>query len=142
MCEKHDEEGLNSMDGIYYALDGHLFASHDMETLILKTLQRLPKEVQEFVYENCSFKEIEPDSGHAFSMKKNRRLTWLILLGSQADESLIAHEIAHAWLGHHHALRYEIAGNCIPQEIAAWTAVKEWGWDVDKQIEDAGKLLD
>jgi hypothetical protein len=140
--QKDYEEWESSLEGIHYALDGCLFASDDMEILIVKTLHRLPKEVREFVYENCSFKEVDPEGGHAFSMKKNRQLKWLILLGSQVDESLIAHEIAHAWLGHHYPLSRATVQDCMPEEIAAWTAVKGWGWDIQTQIDRNQKLLD
>lgn len=70
---------------------------------------------------------------------KRSNRPWLIILGGKADESVVAHEIAHARLGH----KCDSYGNEIEiaekQETEACSLAKRWGFagrgtEVDPEI--------
>ncbi|MFX0194601.1 MAG: ImmA/IrrE family metallo-endopeptidase [Candidatus Hodarchaeota archaeon] len=95
---KRDWEYENSLEGIKDNL-GCLQVGHNLEVVIVKTLQNLPRKVRNFVYKNCAFTSIPEAGGQALCKQKIKR-PWLIILDYEADENTVAHEIAHAWLGH------------------------------------------
>lgn len=65
-------------------------------TRLVKTLARLPEEVYQFTLENVSF-----HAGQSQTLEvKELTKSCMIILKRTDSESLIAHEIAHAYLGH------------------------------------------
>jgi len=63
---------------------------------LLNTLARLPEEVYRFTLENVSF-----HAGQSQTLEvKDLTKSCMIILKRTDSESLIAHEIAHAYLGH------------------------------------------
>ena len=79
----------------YFVLDAQLPIV--LVSKIVKTLAKLPNEVQEFVDENVQFIE-----GRASTIRKKQIIekTFLIILRANNSEFTIAHEVAHAWLNH------------------------------------------
>lgn len=117
-------------------LDDLFYGGEDMEMLawIQSTLSKLPEEVAVFAIDQCRF--ISVGKGAAGLTLPGRigvdnaespLNVWIIVLdeniSSEHMESVIAHEIAHAWLGH------DRIGD-IPDdgEIVAANLTKEWGF--------------
>jgi hypothetical protein len=71
----------------------------DAEDTIRRTLGRLPAEVRDFALDQCVFASIGPElPAMAIQPPPGR---WVVLLSEgEPSESVVAHEIAHAWLGH------------------------------------------
>lgn len=63
---------------------------------IIKTLQKLPKDIYNFVLENVQFEEAMDCCLPIPEIKKN----FLVLVQKDASVCKIAHEIAHAYLKH------------------------------------------
>lgn len=132
---KQQEEWDNSLEGIRDQIRW-LWAKAELEEIIVKTVQRLPPEVRQFVYDKCSFHAINTDGGHALAIKANVHLDWIILLGEAADEAVVAHEIAHCVLGHRFPLDgFSTVEEVGPLEMAANYKAKEWGFDVQSMID-------
>ena len=66
-----------------------------MFSKIVKTLAKLPDDVQEFVFKNVQF-----IVGRASTIRKEQIIEkpFLIILRTNNSEFTIAHEVAHAWL--------------------------------------------
>lgn len=105
-----EETWESSPAGVRYSLGAGpimLGVSHEsIDTQITLTVAALPQEVREFVYEDCFFATVGAGiSGQVLPRAIDR---WLILLDAamlndyDEDEcrGVIAHEIAHAYLGH------------------------------------------
>jgi len=150
---------------IGYRLD--YFPPHgSLHTTVISTIRKLPKDVREFALENCFFFSMEEgvygriiSGAHGSNMrwKLLERLTdkeklrmlddfqhsWkiMILLRSETPEndieSVIAHEIAHAYLGHNEmdeieVEEREIEGLMVPVNIVEYEAYKQtltWGFE-------------
>jgi len=129
----------------------------DLRTIIIDTLQRLPRDVARFALEHCRFVSVGRATlgitlpGRVGTSSHHRQTSWRVipaylhrLLGiSDREEtsehiwiivldermafddvqSVIAHEIAHAWLGH------DRLGNP-PEDCEVQTArlVQQWGF--------------
>jgi len=89
---------LLCLEGIMDNLGG-LQVDRDLEFTIVKTLQKLPPRVRNYVYKNCAFTSIPKAGGQSLCRHKIKK-PWLIILSDKADENVVAHEIAHARLGH------------------------------------------
>jgi len=120
-------EWENSLEGVAYWL-GDLPFPESLETVTIQAVHRLPDAVREFVYYHCRFAS-EDDAGVTIRCVPQAGRPWLVTLGQGGvEESLIAHEIAHAWLGH----------ECDPQagelrltqrdEEAACDLTRQWGF--------------
>jgi len=122
-----DESGLEE---VHYRLNGALQTGPKMQIIICKTLLRLPQSVQDFVYENCMFCEVGLDTGLCISKNWPGPHDWLIVLGSDADESVIAHEIAHSLKGHKRERIWSEpdSNEVFVQESEACEIVKQWGF--------------
>jgi len=140
---QREYEWDHSLDGILYQL-GTLHVSHAMEVCIVKTISKLPDKVKEFIYDNCQFTAISSDSGQTICMttKQNRMRPWLIILSEENKEdyeSVIAHEIAHAWLRHKGApgeiLPIE---KCKSNELEACFFARQWGFVGSGTVIDKG----
>ena len=140
-------EWENSFDGVFDNL-GHLNVGVTLEGVIVRAVHKLPPKVREFVYGRCVFVSFAEGGGQCYYKRTKR--PWLIILGEKADESVVAHEIAHARLGH----KCDLLGNnmevAFKTETEACSLAKEWGFvglgtEVDKEIieaverKDAGK---
>lgn len=67
-----------------------------LKTKIIKTLQKLPKDIYNFVIENIQFEEAMDCCLPVPEIKKS----FLVLVQKEASICKIAHEIAHAYLKH------------------------------------------
>jgi len=89
----------DSLEGVAYWL-GDLSVPESVETVVIKAVHRLPSAAREFIYYSCQF-AMSDESGVRMRHVPQARQPWLITLGEgHVDESVIIHEIAHAWLGH------------------------------------------
>lgn len=111
---------------IYYDEDDKL------RNAIASVLTALPEEVKEFVLEHCFILSTgEYTYGTVWPGKIFKNISWVIVLNekmpkSKGDrESIIAHEIAHAYLGHDQ-LNPDIEPEC---EIEACNLTKQWGFN-------------
>ena len=69
----------------------------------------MPEKLPEFVHERCLFKVLDPWESNALATPVYPGTEYLIIIWGRVDKEvfrspniagLIAHEIAHAWLGH------------------------------------------
>lgn len=114
-----------------------VFFGEDVETQlgIVKVLSKLPDNVVQFALDRCSFTSVGkvtagmvlPGKVGIHPSEKRSRNCWLIILDERStdDESVIAHEIAHAWLGHDRTS----ADDQETWEIDAANLTKEWGFE-------------
>ena len=101
---KIDPKEHIAYDLMYYGEDVEL------QSRIVKVLARLPDEVVAFVLDRCAFLStgrvtlgmVLPGRLGVHHIEKRSRNCWLILLDENisTDDSIIVHEIAHAWLRH------------------------------------------
>lgn len=139
-------EWEHSLDGIWYSLSsGMCVTSDDLMRLVTQALMRIPDEVREFVYETCRFTAICNTTVYR-NIKEYRNYSWHIFLsGDYIDDddyqSIIARQIAHAYLGHNKKGGYmspEIE-EALKYEREACALVKKWGFvgsgaEVDEQL--------
>ncbi len=107
------------------------------QVAICRTVERLPKDVQSFVFDDCVFMSVgraslglvmPPDRDDELYWARDR---WLIFLADELPEEdvdgIIAHEIAHALLGHN---RFElfVPGDTERTEQEVADQVKAWGF--------------
>jgi len=112
------EQWENSIDGIYDNLSNSLAVGRDLEHNIVMVVKKLPQKVRSFVYNKCAFTSAN-GGGHTLCQKTLRR-SWLIILDDKADKDIVAHEIAHAWLGH-------------KLDFPDARATTEWGYKTEKE---------
>ena len=108
-----------------------------IRVLIIATICRLPDEVAEFALDRCNFVSIgEEGTGYGIVLpgrigvhpgERRSKNIWIIVLAENLPDedshSIIAHEIAHAWLGHDRV--GEIPEDC---ETQASDLVRQWGF--------------
>jgi Zn-finger nucleic acid-binding protein len=109
------------------------------EALIAQTVARLPDEVAEFVFDRCIFLSVGgakdgfviPGRIGVHPRERRSRNVWLIIVADEipADDvlSIIAHEIAHAWL-RHDRLAIVSREQGMLWEIQACELAQEWGF--------------
>jgi hypothetical protein len=117
---------------IHYDFAGSLEVTDELERLIVKVVARLPKRVAEYAINRCLFLQGIPYGitlpGYIVTGRHGGKSRWVILFSYEFPEkdaeSIIAHEIAHAWLKHD---RYavDIGVEC---EIDASNLAKQWGF--------------
>lgn len=121
-----------SLDDAWYALgETGVLASDDdnIRGAYAHVLVRLPPKIRHFALERIIILTIgRTAQGICWpaSILDRRRRKWLIVMDENFDgdlESAIAHEIAHAWLGHNHLM---IVGNTC--EADADGLAVEWGF--------------
>ena len=107
----------------------------ELHLWIRRTLIKLPVEVARFVIDRCSFASVGrvnfglilPGRIGVHVVERRSRNTWVIILSenlpASEEESVIAHEIAHAWLGHD-----RLAEMSNDVEIEAANLTKKWGF--------------
>jgi hypothetical protein len=104
-------------------------------TIIEETVARLPQEIQTFVRRKCAFKVFAPGGLGCAIPPDVRRGKWIIVVSANVDaddaHGIVAHEIAHAWLGHRE-------GHVAEEEDAAMALTASWeftgagaGWPED-----------
>ena len=86
---------------------------------LLNTLARLPEEVYQFSLQKISFHAGQSQTIQVKELKK----PYMIILKRTDSESLIAHEIAHAYLNY-----TETKNNVDDQELEADELRKKWGF--------------
>jgi hypothetical protein len=120
-----------------FLADDVKYYGDDSELLlwIQLTLTKLPIDVARFVIDRCSFVStgrvnlglILPGRIGVHFLERRSRNTWVIILSenlpASEEESVIAHEIAHAWLGHD-----RLAEMSDDVEIEAANLTKLWGF--------------
>lgn len=140
----------HSLGGIAFKLGRLTVSSDSMTYCIYQTIHKLPDEVKEFVYENCEFASISVFGGKTIYAKAKylRKRPWLIILSHEKinDEyqSVVAHEIAHAWLGHKHEERGMELEIVAQRERDVCLLVKQWGFngfgaELEERFKDALK---
>ena len=138
-----------------------------LHTALISTIRNLPREVREFALENCFFLSMEEGlNGTVVAGSHGSNIQWHMLkhledeekikrinnlerkwrtivlldykIASDEDvDSIIAHEIAHAYLGHDHMTlgeveNREINGQIIPVlklEYDAYKLTRSWGFN-------------
>lgn len=117
----------DSLEGVAYWL-GDLLVQESLVPVIVEAIHKLPREVREFIYFNCRFASMD-DGGVRMRRIPQARHPWLITLGEGlVDESLLVHEIAHAWLGHEYdPLRGELQASQRDEEDAR-DLIRQWGF--------------
>jgi hypothetical protein len=112
-------------DAFEQELDG---CEHEFERTLLRVSRsgRLPDEVQRFAGETCAFVAVGDDI-QAQTLQPNIHKWLIIVRESENRESVIAHEIAHAFLGHTRGAEFP------PDEESrieseARTLVRAWGF--------------
>ena len=117
----------DSLEGVAYWL-GDLPVPESLETVIIKAVHRLPLAGREFVFCNCRF-ALSDEGGVRIHYVPRTRQPWLITLPEGlVDESVIIHEIAHAWLGHAYDLHRGEWRVCPREEQAACDLTRQWGF--------------
>ena len=133
---RHTWEKENSLEGVYSNLCP-LGMGAALDAVIVRVVHSLPPKVRAFVYSRCVFTTVSEFGAECYYKRSNR--PWLIILGAKADESVVAHEIAHARLGQ----KADSYGNEIEiaykQETEACLLAKRWGFsgrgtEVDSRI--------
>ena len=92
---------------------------NNLHTRLLNTLSRLPEEVYQFTLQKISFHAGQSQTVQVEEMKK----PYMIILKRTDSESLIAHEIAHAYLSYTKA-----KSRSEDQEAQADELRKKWGF--------------
>jgi hypothetical protein len=116
-----------SLEGVAYWL-GDLPVSESLEETIIKAVHRLPTETREFVYDNCRFTSTAYGGVRIHHVSQASH-PWLITLHEgHVDESLIIHEIAHAWLGHEYGPQFGELRVTRQDEEAACDLTRQWGF--------------
>ena len=129
----------NSLEGVRDALGaGTTIQGIDhggLDDLITLVVHRLPRDVRQFVSDHCTFVSVGGCS-YGATFPPNWADSWLIVLdgamvdrlGEDGTMSVIAHEIAHALLGHSllDPSTYERGDESLETEAAQQTAA--WGF--------------
>ncbi len=94
---------------------------HEFERTLERVQKRLPADVLAFALTRCVVVAVGEDI-HAQTLEPNAAPDlWIIVLReNEREESIVAHEIAHAWLGHR--------GNSAENEQEARAQVLSWGF--------------
>ena len=103
-------------------MDIHILFGMGWENLrnnLVKALDRLPEDVYDFTIKNIYF----CCSDSSMIPLKEVSKSFIVILNKSDSQSLIAHEIAHAYLNHH--LRSVVGDN---QEKDAEELRKKWGF--------------
>jgi hypothetical protein len=130
-----------SLEMAWYELDQG-WLPNDLRAVICKAIVRLPPEVQDFALNNCTYISYDtkihgqalPASTFTHLTRRGRTMRnhFAILLNvsivnSKSDrEYTVAHEIAHAWLGH------PIMSDDLTGEEQADAMVESWGFRIPK----------
>lgn len=137
-----------------------------LHTALISTIRKLPKEIREFALENCFFLSMEEGlNGTVVAGSHGSNIRWHMLehledeekikrindlerkwrtivlldykIASDDDvDSIVAHEIAHAYLGHDHMMlgeveNREVNGQSVPVlklEYEAYKLTASWGF--------------
>lgn len=89
---------MRKLEDIHYDLDPFYLMNNEFVEALLRVLKKLPEDAYEFAITKIHY--IEP-SDQMISMEDLKRLKReAIVVISDINEDTIAHEIAHAFLGH------------------------------------------
>ena len=136
---RRDWEWENSLEGVDYDL-ALTAVPEDLRYTIVSAVHKLPREIRGFVFQKVFFTSVEEEGGQCWH--KQNACPWVIVLGDKADESVVAHEIAHAHLGHktnRGGMEVEVS---LRQETKACSLTKQWGFsgcgtEVNKDLLEA-----
>src|SRR5262245_53854275 len=86
----------------WHDIDGGLFewCDRESEQTLRRVLERLPAEAFEFALARCAYAAIGPEMARAQVLPPLNDRYLVLLTEGEKEESVIAHEIAHAFLGH------------------------------------------
>ncbi len=111
----------------------YLGEDEDLWRQIVEAIERLPEEVRDFALDRCRFLSVARTThgmvlpGRIGTHEVTNEPTWLVLLSeaipAEDVHGAIAHEIAHAWLGHD-----RLAFPPDDCEIQAANLTMEWGF--------------
>lgn len=103
-------------------------------TRVAQCIAALPTEVREFALDRCRFVSVGHGvcgltlPGRIATQEGRTRNVWIIVLDEEEDpdqaKGTIAHEIAHAWLGHD---RLGLDSS-VEMEVEAARLAREWGF--------------
>lgn len=124
--ETHRTEAERPADEVrYYGFD------QIVRTTIMETVRRLPAVVAKFAVEQCSFVSVGRTCWGMVIPKNAPEITankWLVVLDAamprRERHSIVAREIAHAWLGHDRLS----PGFDPASEVQAHSLVTSWGF--------------
>lgn len=118
----------------HYSLQAVYYGDHpEVEQALVTAYMSLPPVVQEFVLSETRILSVGRQAfGQTFPSRIVHDRPWLVVLfeGVESDElpALIAHEIAHAWLGHDGWRGVSDAASFRQIETAAADQAKAWGF--------------
>jgi hypothetical protein len=121
------EEWEDSLEGVAYWL-GDLPVPEAVESVIIKTVHKLPSQIREFVYYECRFIPLNLDGRQTSYLQKLKQPRLLIVGPGQPDENAIAYEIAYAWLGHQSGPGLGACRETRREEEAACDLTRKWGF--------------
>lgn len=121
------EEWENSLEGVAYWLED-LPGPEALESVIIKTVHKLPSQIREFVYYECRFISLDPDGKQACYLQTVKRPCLLILGQGPPDENAIAHAIACAWLEHQGGPGLRELRETRREEETACDLIRRWGF--------------
>jgi Zn-dependent peptidase ImmA (M78 family) len=115
---------MKTYDEIHYDLNGLCDFNECSEIYqrILKVLQKIPENVYDFVIEAVYFSDPITQVIRIKDMSKFKK-QYIAIINKKASEFTIAHEIAHAWLGHK-----MFSEKSIEQEKQANEQARAWGF--------------
>jgi hypothetical protein len=121
------EEWENSLEGVAYWL-GDLPVPEALESVIIKTVHKLPSQIRDCIYDECRFISLDPAGGQACCLQKDKQPRLLVFGQNLPDEDAIAHEIACAWLGHQSGPGLGELRETRREEEAACDLIRKWGF--------------
>ncbi len=124
----------------------YTFLTGSDREIVKAVVDRLPADVRDFVDDRCQF--VCPSGSSNGQMIELHGSRWLIILMplwrcaldnglSLHADSIIAHEIAHAWLA-----VSERDQSLWSNEVAVWAQVDNWGFDVMESGEERDMMED
>jgi hypothetical protein len=127
---------MNLRAEIHYDLS-YYGDSRDTQVALVDALERLPADVRTTALDRCTFTSLgQGVVGHYFpqpirfhsNTNEPEPAQWIVVINDDLGEddlrSVIAHEIAHIWLGHWNTT----AGTWLDRERQACALVAEWGF--------------
>jgi hypothetical protein len=118
---------MKKIDQIAYDLDMWYEPNPKVVIAIAKVLQKLPQKVYDYVIEKIHF-EFMSRSGEAIPVSIIRREKKYIVVIKSLDPYVIAHEIAHSYLGHGKRYHKDTQFDNVQTELEAEFLATKWNF--------------